>query len=114
MKIIKRPAVSIEKEQAHGGSGSRKVFATSEYTKGNNLDAITHGFLPGGAKFDWHSHADIDEVMIVLAGSGIVSDRDGDYSYDPGDVFIFPANIEHKIFNPSEAEHEMIFVRMHV
>lgn len=114
MKIIKRLAKSIEKEQAHGGSGSRKVFATSEYTKGNNLDAITHGFLPAGAKFDWHSHIDIDEVMIVIKGSGIVSDLDGDYNYNPGDVFIFPANIEHKISNPSDAEHEMIFVRIKV
>lgn len=114
MKIIKRPAESIPKESAHGGSGVRKVFATKEHTSGDNLDAITHGFLPAGATFDWHSHDGIDEVMIVLTGEGEVSDRDGNYGYKSGDVFIFPANVEHMIHNPSQNEHEMIFVRVHV
>ena len=112
MQIIKRPADSILKEQAHGGSGARKVFATSEHTEGNHLDAVTYGFLPAGSSFDWHSHDEIDEIMIVLSGKGTVSDRDGDYSYSEGDVYIFPANIEHKIHNHSDTENQMIFVRI--
>lgn len=112
MKIIKRSKDSITKEEAHGGSGARKVFATSEHTTGDNLDAVTHGFLPVGATFDWHDHKDIDEVMVVLSGEGIVSDDDGEYPYEPGDVFIFPANVRHKIYNPTDTEHEMLFVRV--
>ena len=50
--------------------------------------------------------------MIVLKGSGEVSDADGTYTYNPGDVFIFPPDTQHKIHNPGPDEHEMIFVRI--
>lgn len=81
--------------------------ATSQY-----LEAITHGYLPGGATFDWHDHPGVEETMIVIKGSGMVSDEDGTYEYHPGDVFIFPPNTQHKIHNPTNDEHEMIFVRV--
>ena len=114
MKIIKRAAADIPKEEAHGGTGSRKVFASPEYLMGTNLEAMTHGFLPAGNTFDWHDHTDIEEIMFVLRGEGLVSDEDGDYSYAPDDVFIFPANTQHKITNNSNEEHEMIFVRVKI
>lgn len=41
-----------------------------------------------------------------------ISIRDGEYEYAPGDVFIFPADVEHMIHNPTNEEHEMIFVRV--
>jgi quercetin dioxygenase-like cupin family protein len=112
MKIVKRPNADIKIEQAHGGSGARKVFADSSHTKGKNFEAMTHGFLPAGSNFDWHDHKDIEEIMVVLMGEGKVEDKDGTYSYSPGDVFIFPPNVEHKIVNPTNEEHEMIFVRV--
>ena len=112
MKVTKRPAESIRKEEAHGGSGARKVLATSEHMSGENLEAITHGFLPAGGVFDWHDHEGIDEIMIVLKGDGVVSDKDGEYSYDSGDVFILPANTQHRIENTSTYENEMIFARV--
>ena len=112
MRIIKRDANSIAKEEAHGGSGARKVLAAEELMTGKNLEAVTHGFLPAGATFDWHNHVGTDEVMIVLRGSGVVSDEDGDYAYGSGDVFIFPSDIDHKVHNPTDEEHEMLFVRV--
>lgn len=112
MKIIKRSAESMHKEIAHGGSGARKVYSSSDYAKSQYFDAITHGYLPGGATFDWHSHPGIEETMIVIKGHGRVADRDGEYEYAPGDVFIFPADVEHMIHNPTNEEHEMIFVRV--
>lgn len=54
----------------------------------------------------------VEETMIVLKGSGEVSDADGTYTYNPGDVFIFPPDTQHKIHNPGPDEHEMIFVRI--
>lgn len=54
----------------------------------------------------------VEETMIVLKGSGEVSDADGTYAYNPGDVFIFPPDTQHKIHNPGSDEHEMIFVRI--
>jgi quercetin dioxygenase-like cupin family protein len=112
MRIIKRNATDIAVEEAHGGSGSRKVYADAVMSQNGNLDAITHGFLPGGSTFDWHEHDGIDEIMIVVHGKGIVADRDGEYEYSVGDTFIFPANTEHMIANPTDHEHEMIFVRV--
>ena len=112
MKVIKRKASEIKKEEAHGGSGSRKVYADKTITKNENFEAMTHGYLPAGKTFDWHSHEGLEEVMIVVEGKGYVEDEDGKYEYAPGDVFIFPANIKHKIQNSSDEEHEMIFVRV--
>lgn len=114
MKIIKRSAAEIPKEQAHDGTGERKVYANKDQLKSNHFDALTHGFLPAGNTFDWHDHADIEEVMIVLRGSGKVSDEDGEYDYAQGDVFVFPSNTQHKISNTSDSEHEMIFMRVRV
>lgn len=112
MKIIKRVSSDIPKEAAHGGSGSRKVFASPNFLKSTNLEAMTHGWLPAGNSFDWHDHTDIEEITLVLKGEGRVYDEDGEYGYAPGDVFIFPANTQHKITNNSNQEHEMIFVRV--
>jgi len=114
MKIIKRPANTLLKEEAHGGSGSRKVYASPDNLSSKHFEMMTHGYLPGGKTFDWHDHIDIEEIMVVVRGSGEVHDEDGIYTYDPGDVFVFPANTQHKIHNPTKSEHEMIFVRVKV
>ncbi|HEY4964597.1 MAG TPA: cupin domain-containing protein [Candidatus Saccharimonadales bacterium] len=114
MKIIKRSHDQISKEEAHGGSGSRKVYASSEHLESTSFEMMTHGYLPRGKSFDWHDHNNIEEIMIVLHGSGEVHDEDGIYTYESGDVFVFPANIKHKIHNPTKSEHEMIFVRIKV
>lgn len=114
MKIIKRSASEIDKEGAHGGSGVRQVYASREHLKSTHFEAMTRGYLPAGKTFDWHDHTDIEEVMVVVKGEGEVSDEDGVYDYAPGDVFVYPANTKHKIHNPTDYEHEMIFVRVKV
>lgn len=112
MKITKRPARDIQKEEAHGGSGSRKVYALPGHLESTHFEAMTHGWLPAGKMFDWHDHINIEEIMVVVKGEGEVHDEDGMYTYAPGDVFVFPANTQHKIHNPTDYEHEMIFVRV--
>jgi quercetin dioxygenase-like cupin family protein len=114
MKLIKRSAAEVPREDAHGGSGGRRLYLDKGQLSNTGVEAMTHGYLPAGNTFDWHDHKYVEEVMLVLKGSGQVSDREGDYEYAPGDLFIFPANIEHKIHNPSDEEHEMIFIRVHV
>ncbi len=114
MKITKRPASTIHKEQAHGGSGARKVYASPEHVQSTHFEMMTHGYLPAGKVFDRHDHTDVEEIMVVLKGKGTVSDEEGDYTYAPGDVFVFPANTQHKITNNSDTQHEMVFVRVEV
>lgn len=112
MRIVKRPASEITKEEAHGGSGYRKVYASTDHMRSPYFEMVTHGYLPAGSTFDWHEHNDVEEIMIVIKGSGKVHDEDGVYSYEPGDVFVYPSGIQHKIHNPSDYEHEMIFIRV--
>lgn len=101
-------------ESAHGGSGSRKVYADAAHVSSTHLEAFTRGWLPSGSSFDWHDHEGIEEIMVVVHGNGLVHDADGEYPYAAGDVFVFPADTLHKITNPSSETHEMLFVRVKV
>lgn len=104
--------MDVTKEKAHGGAGSRKVYASPNHLKSKHFEMMTHGYLPAGNTFDWHEHLNTEEIMVVIKGEGEVHDEDGMYPYGPGDVFVYPANTQHKIHNPSSEEHEMIFVRV--
>lgn len=111
MKITKKSHEIFVREDAHGGSGGRKLLLDDNELK--NVQGMTYGFLPAGAKFTWHTHEKINEVMIVLKGQGSVRDEDGIYSYSVGDVFVFPQGIFHEIENVSNEENEYIFVRVY-
>ncbi len=111
MKVIKKPNETFAREDAHGGSGGRKLLL-SEYEM-KNVQGMTYGFLPANSKFVWHMHDDLNEVMLVLKGNGTVKDEDGTYSYATGDIFIFSKGIYHEIENTSGEEHEYIFVRVY-
>lgn len=98
MKIAKRSAQDITKEQAHGGSGARKVYASPDHLKSTHFEMMTHGYLPAGKTFDWHQHDNTEEIMVVVSGKGEVHDEDGVYEYAPGDVFCLPG--QHPAQNP--------------
>jgi quercetin dioxygenase-like cupin family protein len=114
MKVIRKTLAEVDREDAHDGSGEKRLYASRGDLQNEDFEAFTCGFLPGGRTFDWHYHEDTDEMMIVIKGSGLVRDREGEYEYHPGDFFIFPANVEHAIHNPTSVEHEYIFVRLAV
>ena len=110
MKIIYKANGDVKREDAHGGSGGRKLFVDDEEIK--NFQGMTYGYLPSGNKFAWHSHEGVNEVMLVLKGEGIVRDEDGEYTYNDGDFFILPSGVMHEIENTSAYENEMVFVRV--
>ncbi len=112
MKIVKRAKATIAKEEAHGGSGQRKVYASPEHLQSTAFEMMTHGFMPAGGMYDWHDHPGVEEIMVAVKGTGFVHDVDGEYPYEPGDVFVFPAGVRHKISNPTTRENEFIFVRV--
>ncbi|HEU5376211.1 MAG TPA: cupin domain-containing protein [Ktedonobacteraceae bacterium] len=114
MKIIKKPGETVPREDAHGGSGGRRLYVSDSELENADFQAMTYGFLPPKAKFVWHNHEGIEEIMLVLKGKGIVRDRDGEYPYKEGDLFIYPQNIEHEIENTGDEEHEYIFIRTKV
>lgn len=51
----------------------------------------------------WHSHADTDELFVVLDGELTIQFRDGDVKLRPREMVVVPAGIEHRPI----AEHEV-------
>ena len=47
-------------------------------------------------EFVWHSHAETDEVFIVLAGTMKIHFRDGQATLNSGEMLIVPKGVEHK------------------
>ena len=46
-------------------------------------------------EFVWHSHADTDELFLVVDGSLTIRLPDGDVSLGPGQLFVVPRGLEH-------------------
>lgn len=111
MKVLKKSESLFKREDAHGGSGGRKLLLSDREVQ--NIQGMTYGYLPGGSMFAWHSHEKMDEVMYVLKGKGTIRDDEGIYEYKPGDLFVFPADVKHEIINQSNEEHEYIFIRVY-
>lgn len=53
-------------------------------------------------EFVWHSHADTDEVFIVLDGEMTIEFRDGRVELKAGEMFVVPKGVEHKPVAESE------------
>ena len=46
--------------------------------------------------FVWHSHAETDEVFLVLDGRMQIYFRDGQVTLNAGEMFVVPRGIEHR------------------
>jgi len=46
-------------------------------------------------EFVWHSHAEEDELFLVVDGQLTIRLRDRDVSLGPGELFIVPRGVEH-------------------
>ncbi len=47
-------------------------------------------------EFLWHSHPEVDEVFLVLAGELTIEFRDRVARLGPGEVIVVPRGVEHK------------------
>lgn len=47
-------------------------------------------------EFVWHSHAETDDVFIVLDGEMSIELRDGKVDLKAGEMFVVPKGVEHK------------------
>lgn len=47
-------------------------------------------------EFVWHSHAETDEVFIVLDGEMVIEMRNGRVHLHSGELFVVPKGVEHK------------------
>ncbi len=117
---FKKTIADIPIEDAHGGSGSRRLLLDSTDPISRNLEAMTEGFLPLGKAFDWHTHHLVDEFFIVTQGTGFI-EYDGDgyegekkIDYKEGDLIYSPANISHRLENTGTVDNKFLFIRVAV
>lgn len=54
-------------------------------------------------EFVWHTHADTDELFLVLRGALTIHLRDRDVQLEQGDLFIVPRGVEHRPSATGEA-----------
>lgn len=110
---FKKNIEQVPVEDAHGGSGSRKLLLSKSDSVSSHLQAMTKGFLPPGGVWDWHKHEAIDEYFVVLKGRSRIEYRDGssmDCQVD--DLIYIPSEIEHRITNLGTEVAEFYFVRL--
>ena len=54
-------------------------------------------------EFVWHSHADTDDVFLVLKGEIDIEMRDGTVTLGEGELFVVPVGVEHRPVARAEA-----------
>jgi len=59
-------------------------------------------------EFVWHSHAETDEVFMVIGGKLRLEFRDGAVELKPGEMFVVPKGVEHRPV--AEAECQMMLI----
>ena len=55
-------------------------------------------------EFIWHSHADTDELFLVLKGRLTIEFRDGVGTIGAGEFLVVPKGVEHRPVAPEEVE----------
>lgn len=58
--------------------------------------------------FVWHSHANTDEVFIVLEGELRIDFHDGPKTIKKGEMIVVPKGVEHKPYAAEEAQIMLI------
>jgi mannose-6-phosphate isomerase-like protein (cupin superfamily) len=46
-------------------------------------------------EFVWHSHADTDDLFLVVSGRLVIQLRDRDVELGPGELYVVPQGVEH-------------------
>lgn len=108
--------LNIEKipvEETPHAIGSRKLLASKSDIPSKYFEAFTYGYLPRSEKWAMHKHEHIVEICLVIKGSGVIRDLNGNTeSFKEGDRFVFPSNTEHELENTSVKTAEFYFFRL--
>jgi len=110
-KILVRHISSVVPEDAHGGSGKRKMVYSHLDVPKSRLEAVSVGYLPKNGTFDWHMHNGIDEVIAVTKGKAAVDTGGRTIHVRAGDYLLVPSRKMHRITNPGPDKMEALYVR---
>jgi mannose-6-phosphate isomerase-like protein (cupin superfamily) len=61
-------------------------------------------------EFVWHSHADEDELFIVVGGTLMMDFRDKTVSIQPGEILIVPKGVEHRPWTKDGEEVQLMLI----
>jgi mannose-6-phosphate isomerase-like protein (cupin superfamily) len=59
-------------------------------------------------EFTWHSHAETDEVFLIVEGALKIEFRDGAVDLKAGEIFVVPKGVEHRPVAASECHLMLI------
>lgn len=59
-------------------------------------------------EFVWHSHADTDEVFIVIEGEMTLRFRDREVALRAGEMYVVPKGVEHQTFAARECKAMLV------
>ena len=93
-------AVDIQPTEHEPGLYALKLV---DGARGARDVALLRGWLAPGARHSLHTH-EVEEVVVFLSGSGIVSMNGQQFDIGPGDAILVPAGIPHSTWNPSPEE----------
>lgn len=111
-KIIKITLKDVPKEDGFTVPNFKNLLLKTGHTNSGRLESMAKGILEGGKIYDWHIHADSEELCIVLRGMGKFYWEAEMTNYTEGDIIIVPAKTMHKLEAESNVQSEFLFVRM--
>ena len=76
-----------------------KLTKISEYWSPKNIAQLNDyhfKLVKVQGEFVWHTHAETDEVFIIIEGELQIDFRDGPVTLKKGEMFVVPKGVEHK------------------
>ena len=87
----------------------RKPLST-DLAERHPFDVEISRIPPGKTNYPFHSHSAQWEYYQVLSGRGIVRDRSGTQTIEPGDALLFPPDEPHQVTNDGTEDLVVIVV----
>ena len=101
----------LKPAQSHGGKGeilARMVWSAADFT--TNFGFLAHAIMPPGTSVGYHRHDTIEEVYVIVNGSGRMTMDDETEEVHPGDVILNRLGGSHGIYNHTDAELEFFAI----
>lgn len=101
----------LKPHRAHKGKGeiyARTIWEHPDFR--TNFGFLGHGLLPPDTSVGYHRHDTIEEVFVIMSGSGLMTVDDETREVVPGDAIFNRLGGSHGIYNHTKAPLEMFVV----
>jgi len=112
LEFVRRNIKDIPFEPVHNVPDTRQTLVLSDMVATDYLEAITKGTLRSTDHWEVHSHADTDEIAIVLQGQGTWVVDNERILYKEGTIVIVQGNTDHQQIAAGDIPTEFFFIRV--